>query len=251
MTTAAPALCDGYPRLLHAGDTAVVVELGSGVDAALNLQVMRLNAVIRDARLTGVSECVPSFRSVMVHYDPLATTYARLEAALGEIIAGDWAEHRFRGHLWDIPACYEADLAPDLDSVAEQTGIAPDEVVRRHCAETYFAYMIGAFPGFPYLGDLPAELALPRRQNPRLKVPAGSVAITGRLTAVYPLETPGGWNLIGRTPVGLFDPAAPRPALMEPGDRVRFQPIERAAYDDLAASVAAGTFRLESEEQSL
>ena len=251
MAASAPGLSEGYPRLLHAGDTAVVVELGPEVDAAVNLQVMRLTAVIRESRLAGVHECVPSFRSVMVHYDPLETTYARTEADLHEIFAGDWAEHRFRGHLWEIPACYEGDLAPDLESVSEQTGIAPGEVIRRHCAETYFVHMIGAFPGFPYLGDLPEELSLPRRQNPRLKVPAGSVAITGRLTAVYPLETPGGWNLIGRTPVGLFDPSLERPALMEPGDRVRFQPVDRKTYDDLAASVAAGTFQLEAEEQSL
>jgi KipI family sensor histidine kinase inhibitor len=149
--------------------------------------------------------------------------------------------------LWRVPVCYENSFAPDLGEVANRTGLAPSEVVARHSGPSYHVYMLGFLPGFPYLGDLPRELALPRRANPRLRVPAGSVSIATTLTAIYPYESPGGWHLIGATPVRLFDPARSRPALLEPGDEVQFQPIDPASFASIRKAVDSGSYEVANE----
>ena len=127
--------------------------------------------------------------------------------------------------MWRIPACYDPSLSPDLAEVATRTGLTPQQVAERHSAVTYHVYMVGFLPGYPYMGDLPAELALPRRENPRTKVPPGSIAIATTLTAVYTLESPGGWHLIGRTPAPLWDLRRDRPVVLQAGDKVVFRPI--------------------------
>jgi KipI family sensor histidine kinase inhibitor len=134
-----------------------------------------------------------------------------------------------------------------LDEVANRTGLAPSEVVARHSGTPYHVYMLGFLPGFPYMGDLPHKLALPRRADPRLRVPAGSVSIATTLTAIYPHESPGGWHLIGATPVRLFDPARPRPALLEPGDVVRFEPIDPASFASIGKAVDSGNYEVANE----
>ena len=150
---------------------------------------------------------------------------------------------------WRIPACYDPSLSPDLAEVATRTGLTPQQVAERHSAVTYHVYMVGFLPGYPYMGDLPPELALPRRENPRTKVPPGSIAIATTLTAVYTLESPGGWHLIGRTPAPLWDLRRDRPVVLQAGDKVVFRSIPLEEYDALLAQAAAGTFRLEAEER--
>ena len=232
---------------LSAGDTAFSVELGSTIERATNARVIALNTALGEAiaagRLAGVVETVPSFRSVMVHYDPLATSRAELEGEIRSLLADDRPAIP-KGRGWRIPVCYAPELAPDLGEVAASVGATPDRVVALHAGGAYFVYMMGFMPGFGYLGDLPEALALPRRKEPRVRVPGGSVAIAGKLTGVYPWESPGGWHLIGRTPVALFDLRRRAPALLAPGDRVRFAPIERAAFEAMATSIAAGEFDL-------
>jgi KipI family sensor histidine kinase inhibitor len=132
--------------------------------------------------------------------------------------------------LWRVPVCYESDFAPDLESVARQTKLAPEEVVALHSGTRYHVYMIGFVPGFPYMGDLAEALVLPRRADPRIRVPPGSVAIATAMTAIYPLESPGGWHLIGTTPIRIFDTAASPPALFAPGDAVEFEPVDSATF---------------------
>jgi KipI family sensor histidine kinase inhibitor len=149
--------------------------------------------------------------------------------------------------LWRVPVCYEGEFAPDLAEVARLTGLTPDEVVVLHSGTRFHVYMLGFLPGFPYLGDLPERLALPRRADPRLRVPAGSISIATSLTAIYPYESPGGWHLIGATPIRLFDAERPCPALLAPGDAVIFDPVDRAAFASMRRAVEDRSYTVESE----
>jgi KipI family sensor histidine kinase inhibitor len=234
-------------RFLPAGDTALVVEFGDRIDEALSERVLLLSARLRAEPPAGLVETVPTFRSLMVHYDPRETDGERLRAAIEAALrqAGSMA---WRMRRWRLPACYEPDCAPDLAWVAEQTGLTAEDVVRRHAATQFRVYMIGFTPGFPYMGGLPPELNLPRRTDPRLRVPAGSIAIASGMTAIYPVESPGGWHLIGSTPVQLFDPQWERPSLLAPGDLVFFEPVGRAAYENIRAAVADRRYAPTAEE---
>ena len=238
------------PRFLPSGDPALVVEFGDRIDRSLSAAVIDLAERLRVADLGGVTETVPTFRSLLVHYDPLATSAERLIEQISGLIAGpigDRAAAQASTRLWRIPACHEAGFAPDLAEVAAKADLTPDEAIALHQAERYHVYMVGFVPGFPYLGDLPEALQLPRRENPRVKVPAGSVAIAASMTAVYTTESPGGWPLIGRTPVPLFDLRAEPPALLRPGDAVIFEPIPKAEFERIARAVANDDFALEPE----
>ncbi len=234
------------PRFLPSGDTALVVEFGEDIDRALSAAAIGLAERIRVAGLGGVTETVPTFRSLLVHYDPLATSAARLTGQISGLMGGTVAAPA-SGRLWRIAACHDTEFAPDLAEVATQAGLTPDEAIALHGAARYHVYMIGFLPGFPYLGDLPEALRLPRRETPRVKVPAGSLAIAAAMTAVYPNESPGGWHLIGRTPVPLFDARAEPPALLRPGDAVVFEPIPRGEFDRIARAVENHDYTLKPE----
>ena len=233
-------------RFLSAGDRALVVEFGNRIERALSDDVLRLDASLRSSGLPGVVETVPTFRSLMVHYDPVATTRADLEHAITSLL-DRLPDPRATATLWRVPVCYEGSFAPDLGEVANRTGLAPGEVVALHSGIPYHVYMLGFLPGFPYMGDLPHELALSRRADPRLRVPAGSVSIATTLTAIYPYESPGGWHLIGVTPIRLFDPARSRPALLAPGDRVLFEPVDAAAFASIKKAVDNGKYEVANE----
>src|SRR5260370_11497639 len=181
-------------RFLSAGDRALVIEFGDRIDQTLSRDVLRLNAIIRSRALSGVVETVPTFRSLMVHYDPLITGRAELEGAITSLLDRQQERH-VPAKRWRIPVCYEGDFAPDLAEVAQRTGLAPDAVVTLHSTQRYHVYMLGFLPGFPYMGDLPPHLALPRRADPRVRVPAGSFPIRPSLTAFYPCQVPGAWHL--------------------------------------------------------
>ena len=233
-------------KFLAAGDTAVLVEFGDPVGRSVSERVLRLSAQVRAAKLKGVVETVPTIRALLVHYDPLATDSASVTGAIEKLLDTS------RGatlpvKLWRIPACYEASHAPDLAEVAQRTGLSTAEVVQLHSATRYHVYMIGFVPGFPYMGDLPAPLALPRRADPRVRVPAGSIAIATTMTAVYPLESPGGWHLIGATPIRLFDQRWASPALLSPGDAVQFEAIAIDEFNAIRAAVAADAYQVPSE----
>jgi inhibitor of KinA len=233
-------------RFLSAGDRALVVEFGDRVDRKLSEDVLRLNTTIRSRALEGVIETVPTFRSLMIHFDPLVITRGKLERSI-EGLLGDDSGSQIDTRFWHIPVCYEGELAPDLAEVAQLTGLTPSDVVAMHSGTIYHVYMLGFLPGFPYLGDLPAELALPRRADPRVRVPPGSIAIATSLSAIYPYESPGGWHLIGATPLRLFDLDRPRPALLAPGDAVLFQPIDPASYERIRQAVESRSYEVESE----
>jgi inhibitor of KinA len=222
-------------RFLPAGDKALVVEFGETIERAMSERVLRLAERLKELRLQGVIETLPTFRSLLVRYDPLQTSGAALEKEIGAHLADEGGVHE-DVRLWHIPACYDRRCAPDLDEVAERTKLTTGEVVARHSGTRFLVYVVGFAAGFPYMGDLPGELVLPRRADPRVRVPAGSIAMATTLTGIYPLESPGGWHLIGAAPIRLFDPNWDRPALLRPGDFAKFEPIDFTEYERIRAA---------------
>lgn len=237
------------PKFLHAGDTALVIEFGSVVDRHVSGLVLALAQRIDAAAFPGVVETVPTFRSLMVHYDPLRIPHAALVDRLVPMLAGLAPSER-AGRRWRIPACYHESLGLDVTEVAARTRLSVEQVVARHSATTFHVYMMGFLPGFPYMGDLPAELELPRRTNPRIKVPSGAISIAMRQTAIYTLESPGGWHILGRTPAPLWDLRQAEPAALAAGDKVVFEPIALTEYESLLARAHAGDWRLQPQAEA-
>jgi inhibitor of KinA len=237
-------------RLFPAADTALVVEFGDQIDRELNLRVLALDRRLREARIDGIVDCVPTFRSLLVHYDPLLLPAGVLMAQIGDLLR-DLPITEATGRLWRLPTCYDAILGPDLDDVAARTGLSPAQVIERHSALTYHVYMLGFLPGQAYMGDLPPELALPRRETPRLRIPAGSLAIATTMTCIFPMETPCGWHLIGRSPVRLWASEPGSNALLAPGDKVNFQPVSLREYEDLLAKAAEGLLTIAPIEEAM
>lgn len=220
---------DTLPRIVPAGDEAVLIELGRTVHRLVNRRVHRLAHVLRHVGDGWLREVVPAYGSLLVYYDPDLIGYERLHETLmdlvGQVLAEDVPDTP-AGRFVEIPVRYGGDDGPDLEWVAERVGMTPAQVVEAHSAPTYVVYMLGFTPGFCYLGDLPDTLAVERLATPRLALPAGAVAIGGRQTGIYSLEnSPGGWRWIGRTEARLWDPDAHRPFLLQAGDEVRFVPV--------------------------
>ncbi len=226
-------------RVLPAGDTALVVEFGERIDRNVSNLVLALAQRLNEARIGGVVECVPTFRSLMVYFEPLLIPHAALAARIGKLTQ-ELRSTEAAGRTWRLPVCYDETLARDLADVAARTDLTPAQVIERHSAVSYHVYMLGFLPGQPYMGDLVGELALPRRQTPRIKIPAGSVAIATTMTCIFPLETPCGWHVIGRCPVPLWDLRSSSIPLLRAGDQVVFAPVSLREYESLFARAADG-----------
>lgn len=234
-------------KVLSAGDTALVVEFGDRIDRQLSTFVLALARRLDEIRLDGVVETVPTFRSLMVHYDPLVVTADALVGRIVDLTEGlRVSDHG--GRKWELPVCYDPEFAPDIGEVAKQTGLTVGQVVERHCAVTYHVYMLGFMPGLAYMGDVPAELVLMRRETPRLKIPAGSLGIGMAISCIFPAESPCGLHLIGRSPVSLWrrgtDSGAGPSALLAPGDTVVYKPVSVREYHAWSAQAAAGALDL-------
>jgi inhibitor of KinA len=232
-------------KVVPVGDTALAVVLGDGVDRAVSAAVLALGRRLDEKRLEGVIESVPTLQSLMVCYDPLLLPAAALVAHIDEMMR-EPERSEPAGRSWSLPVCYDRALAPDLDAVAVRTGLSAAQVIESHSALTYHVYMLGFLPGQAYMGDLPAELVLPRHETPRLRVPPGSLAIATTLTCIFPLETPCGWHVIGRSPIALWETAPCPRALLAPGDKVTFKPISLREYDDLRVQQTATAARAAS-----
>lgn len=215
------------------GDRAVVVHLGDAIDDASFQRVRALARRLEREPFAGLAEFVPAYTTVTVYYDPLQLALEDACAAIGRLLSNESPLEDEPTRLVEIPVCYGGEFGEDLEHVANHTGLTSDEVIRLHSSAEYRVHMLGFVPGFPYLGGMPPQLATPRRSSPRLVTPAGSVGIAGEQTGIYPLETPGGWQLIGRTPLRLFRPDENPPTLLRAGDRVRFHSITPAEYDAL------------------
>jgi len=243
---------EAYPsaRYLPLGDTALTVEFGDVISLEVNRKVIALNEAVGKAGITGVVELVPTYRSLLIRYDPAKTSHEQLVSQIKEIekaLEEKPIEAQTRRLV--VPVVYGGNCGPDLKFVAEYHGLTEEQVVKLHSGKEYRVYMIGFVAGFPYLGDVPEEIATPRLETPRLKVPAGSVGIAERQTGIYPCEAPGGWRIIGRTPIKLFDPQWHPPALLKPGDTVRFKPISEQEFKSIEELVQKDVYKPLFEEQ--
>jgi inhibitor of KinA len=219
------------PRILPAGDSAWLIELTERIDAAVNARAIHMARLVETAGLP-VTDVVVGYRSVMVYVDPLAAAAGAIEGRLHAIAATTPDGAVAPGPLVDVPVCYDGPYGPDLADLAEFATCSIDEVIARHLALEYRVFVVGFVPGFAYMATVDPRIAAPRRTSPRLKVPAGSVAVAAGQTGVYPAETPGGWSLIGRCPIKPYDAGRAEPFLFHPGDRVRFHRISETAYHD-------------------
>lgn len=227
------------PRFLDAGETALVVEFGDRIDDALAARVLALDAALTAGPPPGMLETVPTYRSLMVHYDPLSITRAELvRAVTGALAQGAQVSHAPR--LWRLPACYDEGLAPDLAHVAAATCLTPQTVIATHAGARMRVVMYGFAPGWAYLSGLPAALTLPRRASPRDLIPAGSLIIAGGQAIVAAGAMPSGWHIIGQTAERLFSPTRDPAFLVAPGDLIAFDPVDRATHDALCLRAAAG-----------
>lgn len=219
-------------RILPLGDAALTIEFGQEIDPAINEQVIAFAETIRAQTWEGVLDVVPTYRSVTIHVDPLCVDLDTLTNWLLQLPKS--SHHAMpSGKHHRIPVLYGGEGGPDLHDVAAFAKLSAADVIRLHASVLYRVYMLGFSPGFPYLGLVPEPLAMPRLPTPRITVPAGSVGIAGTQTGIYPISTPGGWRLIGRTPIALYRPHSATPFLLNPGDLVRFEPIEQQEFDRL------------------
>lgn len=208
------------------GDRALLVELGDGISPLINKKVRELFLAIERHEIEGVMELVPAYRSLLITYDPLKITLPGLKESINHLKETMDRTQIPEPRTLKIPVVYGGEYGPDLQWVARYHQITPEEAIRLHTASTYRVYMIGFTPGFAYMGELPDTIATPRKETPRTSVPRGSVGIAQSQTGVYPAESPGGWQIIGRTPLRLFDPAKWPPTPLEMGDLVKFFPIK-------------------------
>lgn len=231
------------PRLLPLGDSAWTVEFARHIDPAIHGRVMALDALVDEARrhdpvFAGIVDTVPTFRSLTVHYRPGTDPLLLGERLLA--LAGNAEASPLGGRHWLLPACFDAEFAPDLSVVAERHGTSEADVIQTLCQTPFRVYMIGFMPGFPYMGGLPASLHTPRLSTPRKAVPARSIAIAGEMCAVYPWQSPGGWNLLGQTPIDLFVAQDNPPALLASGDFVHWQAVDRREYAEIERALSSG-----------
>jgi inhibitor of KinA len=236
------------PRLLDAGEAALVVEFGSEVDQVTNERVLALDRGLAALALPGLRETVPTYRSLMIHYDPLLLDRSRLIDAVRGIEAAP-AQPSAPNHLWTVPCCYDPELGEDISAVAAMTGLSAERIVALHVGTTYRVYMYGFAPGFCYLGGLPSELAVSRRPTPRPPHPPKTVLLGGGLTLITTFAMPTGWWLLGRTPERMFAPAREPNFLVGVGDALRFARVDRPTFDALEARAESGEIVSQRERQ--
>jgi KipI family sensor histidine kinase inhibitor len=228
-----------YPRIVPCSEQALLVEFGDTIDAAINARVLGLDRAITGAKLDGVIETVPTYRSLLVHYDPLKTDYATLSKRMRTLATASQVESGPR-RRWRIPVVYGGVFGIDLDDVARARGMSTDDVIRLHAGGDYYVAMLGFLPGFAYLAGLDLRLATPRRADPRAVTPAGTISIGGIQAGVQCLAGPSGWHLLGRTPVRTYHPRRDPVFLTEPGDAVSFYAIDAREWDALDRAADAG-----------
>ncbi len=237
------------PLLLPAGDRGLVVEFDDAISLEANGKVRGLLAATEREQVPGVVDLVPTYRSLLVQYDPVKTSFDEILSRFAQLVTDLDEQSVGTSRVVRIPTLYGGEAGPDLEYVAEHAGIGTGDVIQIHSGTDYLVYMMGFSPGFPYLGGLSDLLTTPRLTTPRAAVPVGSVGIAETQTGVYPVTSPGGWRIIGRTPVRLFDPEASPPALLRAGDYLRFVPLESEdSYQQILGRVERGEYRVVTEE---
>ena len=236
-------------KFLNCGETALTVQFSDEISESVNRRIRFVAARLSGGAVKGVRECVPTFVSLTVYFDPFQISVkklkARIESINSEFVDGKAGIKR----IFIIPVCYEGDFAPDIKDVADHAGLSVNEVISIHTGTDYLIYMLGFLPGFPYLGGLDQRIHTPRLNSPRTRIPPGAVGIGGEQTGIYPLASPGGWRLIGQTPLKPYDPEREEPILYKAGDYIRFKAINKDEYDKIVESVSKGQYKTEILEE--
>ena len=235
-------------KLMAAGDQVLVAEFGDRIDEAVNDQVHALAAKIEEQQIPGIGEVVPTFRSLLIYYDSYQLSYREAADKIEELARNLKTEQKTKKRILKIPCCYGARFGPDLADMEQLTGLDRKEMIDIHSSVDYKVYMLGFLPGFAYLGGLDERIHVPRLKSPRLKISRGAVGIGGSQTGIYPMDSPGGWRLMGETPIDMYDPNREQPILVQAGDYIRFVPITIMDYYDIRRAVLDGKYQIEVTE---
>ena len=225
------------------GDRGIRIQLGNTISKKTNERIRNFSALLENENIPGVIEWIPAYTAISIYYDPLLIPYDSLCGRMESLYEKLSLVTLPAPIITEIPVCYEEEYGPDLGFVAEHNGLTIDEVIRIHTGTNYLIYMMGFSPGFPYLGGMPKKIATPRLASPRTKVPAGAVGIAGAQTGIYSMESPGGWQIIGRTPLKLYNPHEQQPVLLRSGNYIRFSSITKTEYEEIQTAVLRGTYQ--------
>lgn len=229
-------------KILTAGDSALLIEFEQKIAPEINAQITAFVHLLKEQHIEGVTDLIPAFASLLINYDPRVIGYKDLKARIEELLKIDVSEEAGEARVFEIPVCYGGEYGPDIANIAENAGLSEQEVIDIHCSKDYLIYMLGFLPGFVYLGGLDERIHTPRLANPRISIPAGSVGIAASQTGIYPLNSPGGWQLLGMTPVKTYDPERETPILVEAGDYIRFVPVTEEEFLKIKKQVDDGTY---------
>lgn len=231
-------------KFLTAGDSAIVMEFGNTIEKEINAKIAAVVKNLKNKKLDGVLDILPTYRSILINYDPVKISYGEMVDILKGLSEADSNKQSDEVRLIEIPTLYGKEYGPDIDFVAENANLSVEEVIKIHSGTDYLVYMMGFMPGFTYLGGLDERIATPRLKSPRLKIEPGSVGIAANQTGMYPLESPGGWQLIGRTPLKLYDDTKEPPVFIQAGDYIRYVSIDKNEYDKIAKEVENDTYKV-------
>lgn len=230
-------------RILTAGDSALLIEFGKDINPETNRKITALVQLMREQHIEGIVDVIPAFCSLLINYDPRVLSYEELKERMEHLLKMEAKTEATRKRIFGIPVCYGGEYGPDIENIAEHAGLSVEEVIKIHSSKDYLIYMLGFLPGFTYLGGLDERIHTPRLASPRLKIRAGSVGIGGSQTGIYPLDSPGGWQLMGMTPVRTYDPERQTPILVEAGDYIRFIPIDEEEFLRIQELVEKGEYQ--------
>ena len=234
---------ENHIRILTAGDSSLLIEFGKEISPEINRKISATVQMMREQHIEGVVDVIPAFCSLLINYDPRVITYGEISHRMQDLLKLEIKAGEQRKKIYEIPVCYGGEYGPDIANIAQHAGLTEEEVIKLHSSRDYLIYMLGFLPGFCYLGGLDERLHTPRLANPRIKINAGSVGIGGSQTGIYPLDSPGGWQLMGMTPVKTYDPEREVPILVEAGDYIRFVPVDEAEYHRIKKAVEKGEYQ--------